>query len=161
MDIKQVADVMAIVAALAAIGGGCVALATYRDTLKLRRAEWIEKLHAKFYESSTYKRIRWVLDYRPTPEYENLRKGISDQQSDDELCESFVDYLNFFEYIASLWELKQLSLAEVLMLFEYYLQLMNQEDFAVEFVEKQGFENLKKLLKCVPPKPSSRGTTTT
>ena len=75
-----VADATAIVATAAAIWGGCVALRTYQHNVQLRRAEWIEKLHAKFYESPTYKRIRWVLDYRPTPEYANLSKGISGQQ---------------------------------------------------------------------------------
>ena len=77
------------------------------------------------------------------------------EHTDDELCELFVDYLNFFEYIANLWELKQLSREEILKLFEYYLRLLQQHDFIVSFIRDNGFESLEKLLKSLPVKPES------
>jgi hypothetical protein len=158
LEYKPVADIVAVVLAL--IGAG-IALATYRRSVRLKRAEWIDKLHEKFYESSNYKHIRQLLDYPHDPELEELRKGLAGENPDIELCESFVDYLNFFEYIASLWRLKQVSVKEVLMLFEYYLGLLNKHDFAKKFIRKYGFESLEMLLQQVQPpagaKPHGRG----
>lgn len=154
MEMK-LAEVIPIIGVVVAVIGGIIALVTYRNSTRLKRAEWIEKLHSKFYELPTYKRIRRVLDYQSVPEYENLKKGITGEHTDDELCELFVDYLNFFEYIANLWELKQLFREEILKLFDYYLRLLQQHDFIVRFIRDNGFESLEKLLKSLPVKPES------
>ena len=74
----------------------------------------------------------------------------------DELVELFVDYLNLFEFIASLWRLKQLSLEEINMMFEYYLRRLNDFDFIADFIRKQGFENLNALLIEMGKKPHRR-----
>lgn len=57
------------------------------------------------------------------------------------------DYLNFFEFVAGLKAMKQLSLHEIKMLFEYYIRLLKRHDFVVKFIENQSFENLNKTLK--------------
>ena len=98
----------------------------------------------------TYKRVRRVLDYQSAPDYDNLCNAIGGAHVEDELCECFVDYLNFFEYIASLWKLGQLSQPEILMLFEYYLRLLKDRDFVWKFIREQGFENLEMLLNGLP-----------
>ncbi len=61
-----------------------------------------------------------------------------------------MDYLNFFEYIASLSRLGQLSQPEILMLFEYYLRLASDREFVRKFIREQGFENLELLLSKIP-----------
>jgi hypothetical protein len=83
-------------------------------------------------------------DYEP-PEFSTLREGV-EQGGSDELVESFVDYLNFFEFIASLWKLKQLQTDEVAMLFRYYLENLTHHAFITSFIRKNGFENLDALL---------------
>jgi hypothetical protein len=70
MDITQLKDWIAVVTGCFAVVGGWIALVTYRGNLRLKRAEWMEKLHSKFYESPNYKRIRRILDYRCEPDYE-------------------------------------------------------------------------------------------
>ena len=112
-------DWAAVFAAIVAALVGSFGVHAYWLISQLKRAEWIEKLHAKFFESQIYKRVRKVLDYRTTPDFETLKLIAEDQKGDDDLCESFVDYLNFFEYIASLWVLKQLKLTEIHILFDY------------------------------------------
>jgi hypothetical protein len=121
-----------------------IALVTYRRNVKTKRAEWLSTLHAKFFESTTYKSMRHIIDYQPA-EFATLRECLV-QGGSDQLIESFVDYLNFFEFIASLWKLNQLSIEEVAMLFEYYLTNLASHQFILDFVATQGFENLSSLI---------------
>jgi hypothetical protein len=136
--------------------GAVVALWQYRIGTNLKKAEWIESLHSKFFESDTYKNIRRILDYESQPDFANLKTGLSDGSADHgELCESFVDYLNFFEFIASLGELNQLTKREIFMLFDYYLHLLHRHEFIRCYIREQGFESLEKLLDSLTPKPVS------
>lgn len=130
---------------ISGLAGGIVAVVTFWQNAKLKRAEWLYQLHAKFYESPAYKRIRHMLDYRPDPEFANLRTAVT-EGGHDELAEAFVDYLNFFEFVASLWKMGQLKQSEIAMIFEYYLLNLKDHEFVMEFVRRNGFENLETLI---------------
>jgi hypothetical protein len=136
--LKLILDVSALV-------GGGLALWTFWRNARLRRAEWLYNLHAKFYESSNYKRMRYTLDYEPQPEFDKLRNAVN-TGGNDELAEALVDYLNFFEFIATLWKLKQLTIKEIAMIFEYYVLRLRDHDFVMSFIAKNGFENLDRLI---------------
>jgi hypothetical protein len=136
--------VVRVILQLVAIGAPIWALITYQRNARIKRAEWLSSLHGKFFESANYKKIRHILDYEP-PALSTLREGV-EQGGSDELVESFVDYLNFFEFIASLWKLDQLRLDEVAMLFRYYLENLAHHAFVTSFIQKNGFENLEELL---------------
>jgi hypothetical protein len=137
-------DLMRVVLQVVGIVASIWALVTYGRNARIKRAEWLSSLHGKFFESSNYKTIRHILDYAP-PELSTLREAV-EQGGSDNLVELFVDYLNFFEFIASLWKLGQLRLNEVAMLFRYYLENLASHAFVTSFVQKQGFENLEELL---------------
>ncbi len=130
---------------LSGLVGGIGALVTFWRNAKLKRAEWLYQLHAKFYESPAYKRIRHTLDYQPDPGFADLRLAVT-QGGHDELAEAFVDYLNFFEFVASLWKMGQLGLREITMIFEYYLLNLRNHEFVMEFIKENGFENLEALI---------------
>lgn len=142
-----------VLKASAIIGGG-LAVLTFWRTAKVRRAEWLSNLHAKFFESSSYKRIRRVLDSSDVdPEFVQLKSDITDGRSTT-FAEEFVDYLNFFEFVASLRRLGQIKSEEIAMLFEYYLRLLRKHDFVRRFVRDNGFEELDQLLEeCVDRRP--------
>lgn len=123
------------------------AVVTYRRNVRIRRAEWLSTLHAKFYEADTYKHIRHLIDYEP-PEFATLQEAVESGGSET-LVESFVDYLNFFEFIASLWKLRQLSLEEIEMLLGYYLVNLSKHSFITAFIASQSFEHLADLLKAL------------
>lgn len=125
--------------------GGIIALVTFWRNAKLKRAEWLYQLHAKFYESPAYKRIRHMLDYQPDPGFADLRLAVT-QGGHDELAEAFVDYLNFFEFVVSLWKLDQLKQREIKMIFEYYLLNLKDHKFVMDFIQQNGFENLEALI---------------
>ena len=138
-------DTLKTILNLSALIGVVLAVVTFWRNVRLRRAEWLFSLHAKFYESQTYKRIRHILDYQPQPQFNELRKAVL-EGGNDEIAEAFVDYLNFFEFVASLWKLHQLSTREIRMIFEYYILLLKERDFALDFIKNNGFENLSKLI---------------
>jgi hypothetical protein len=127
-----------------ALGWGSSLYIWWRS-VKTRRAEWLYSLYAKFYEDDHYKKTRILLDYHPKDEIEKLYKGL-EEGCFPEKCEPLVDYLNFFEFIAGLQSMGQLTLDEVRMLFQYYLDIIRQHPPIVHFIETQGFEHLRKLL---------------
>jgi hypothetical protein len=138
---------------ISAVLGGTLALFTFWRTAKVRRAEWLSNLHAKFFEAPGYKRIRRVLDSSDSaPDLSKLRDDIAADAA-SELAEEFVDYLNFFEFVASLRKLRQLKLHEITMLFDYYLRLLSKHDFVRTYIRKNGFEQLELLFEeCVKAK---------
>jgi hypothetical protein len=74
-----------------------------------------------------------------------LEKALAGGGKDD-LVEELVDYLNFFEFVASLWKLNQLELDEISMLFEYYVLRLRDHGFLIAFIRENGFENLSDLI---------------
>lgn len=126
------------------IGGG-ITIYTYWRNSGLKRAEWLYSLYEKFFEQSYYKRMRQIIDYGREEDISKLKKGII-EDSEDELIEALVDYLNFFEFIASLWKLRQLSVKEISMVFEYYILRISDYDFLMQFLKDQGFEQLPGLI---------------
>ena len=146
--LKIIVDYCAILGA--AVGGvtAIVAVYTFWKNARLRQAEWLKTLHAQFYESDRYGKIRRILDYRPQDELDALKAAV---QRGDGTSEDFALYLNFFELIASLWKLRQLDLREVKMLFEYYVRLFDEKDlqFVRDYIKKWGFENLQELMAAV------------
>jgi hypothetical protein len=139
---KIVLPILAIL--IAAVGGG-IGIHTYWRNSQTRRAEWLCRLYEKFYEGDHYRKVRRILDYEPKEELTKLCDGLTGK-GDAELAEQLVDYLNFFEFIASLWAMKQLSLREIRMLFQYYLELNARHEPVFQFIKTQGFENLDKMM---------------
>jgi hypothetical protein len=150
MEFKQIIEWTPLIGLLLAAVGGGIALVTYRGNVLLKRAEWLDKLYTKFFESANYKRMRRFLDYRPAPDYANLQQALSRDGVDDELCESLVDYLNFFEYVSSLWKIGQLREDEIRMLFEYYVRDLRKHEFVWQFICGEGFEHLEELVTRLP-----------
>ena len=137
--------VLPTIAILIAAAGGGMGVHTYWRNSQTRRAEWLFRLYEKFYEGDHYKKVRRILDYEPKEELTDLCDSLT-ANGDAELCEQLVDYLNFFEFIASLWAMKQLSLREIRMLFQYYLELNARHEPVLQFIRTQGFESLQKMM---------------
>lgn len=146
MDAKDWIEAVKIL--LAAAGAG-FALYQYRLSTRLKKAEWIESLHAKFFESANYKRIRGILDHEKSADYADLKAAVLNTTDTAEqilLTELLVDYLNFFEFIASLPGLVQLDDREIALLFDYYIRLLKRHDFVMRFIRTEGFEKLASVL---------------
>jgi hypothetical protein len=136
-----------------ALVGGALAILTFWRTAKVRRAEWLSSLHTKFFEGSGYKEIRRILDGNDTdPDFSQLRSSIAARQSTS-LVDAFDDYLNFFEFVATLRKLRQLKPREISMMFDYYLRLLCKHDFVRSYIRTYGFEELEALIvECVEGK---------
>jgi len=61
-------------------------------------------------------------------------RGALQNHTEESLEEKLVDYLNFCEFIASLWKLRQLPIKEIQMMFEYYIRRLESYDFILEYL---------------------------
>jgi hypothetical protein len=145
MDWTLLPDIAKAVAAAVALLGAWFAYLTYRRSVKTRRAEWLSSLHERFFETDRYTTIRRVLDYQEQPVLSELTKAVH-VEIHHPLSDEFYRYLNFFELLASLRELGQISKKEILKLFEYDLRLITKHQFIIDCFKRQGFERLPDLL---------------
>jgi acyl carrier protein len=120
---------------------------TFSANQRIRRAEWLRSLFEKFYESQNYKEVRRWLDFEDLLQKE-LGNDITHIRNDEEHLkeEKLADYLNFFEFIAALEKLKQLSLTEIKLLFAYYLEKIKQTAVCVDYIQAGNYRNLSNLL---------------
>ena len=142
MDLKSILDASI---AIATITGGAVTIYTYLRNSGLKRTEWLYQLYEKFYEESYYKKIQQIIDYEREEEIGKLKNGI-ENACEDELIESLVNYLNFFEFITSLWKLGQLPIKEIAMIFEYYILRIADYEFFNKFLVAESFDHLPELI---------------
>jgi hypothetical protein len=130
---------------ISAVGGGTLAVVTFWRAANVRRAEWLSKLHAQFFEGSAYKQIRRALDNSKSPDLLQLQESTSADE-DSDLVEAFDVYLNFFEFVASLRKMHQLKTKEISMMFDYYLRLLCKHAFVRDYIRGHGFEELDALI---------------
>ena len=112
----------------------------------LQKNQWHSQLFKQFYIDETYKEMRYILDFKPKDKFNQLLESLK-PDSYDRISEQFFDYLNFFEYIASMCEAKQVDFNEVLNLFQYYLDILRKESFIRTEIKEEGFEFLFTFLK--------------
>ncbi len=117
-----------------------IALITYKQNSGRERAKWAVQLYEKFYEGVDYKRIRDALDCEANAK--DVKDLVVEEGSE------FTDYLNFFEMVTGLAENGQLSKADVLRLFQYYLQCLKRHDDVMRYLNdgSKGYETLRRFL---------------
>jgi|SRR4030095_2439779 len=111
----------------------------FKANQRVRRAEWLQSLYERFYEKDTYKDARRWIDFKL------LEKELANDQ-DHRKEEKLADYLNFFEFIATLEKMKQLSLVEIKLLFAYYLGQIKETPYCMEYIKTSNYRNLSNLL---------------
>jgi hypothetical protein len=112
---------------------------TFKANQKIKRAEWLKSLYEKFYESDLYKEVRKWIDF------ERLDAELSNDPGNVKE-EKLTDFLNFFEFIASLEKMKQLKIDEIQDLFSYYLTRIRQSEKLMAYIRQYEFKNLDRLL---------------
>jgi gamma-glutamylcyclotransferase (GGCT)/AIG2-like uncharacterized protein YtfP len=133
-----------LAAAIVGIVGAWIAVRSYRDGVRLKRAEWLQKLHEQFYGSDRYREMRTILDYESDPEFSLIKKYLAAQTRDQYVSQLF-DYLNFFEFVAALEQLRQLKFDHLMLLFEYPLKIIARSAYAQ--ATQGGYEQLAALLR--------------
>ena len=112
---------------------------TFEANRKIKRAEWLKSLYEKFYENEHYKTVRRWIDF----------DGLDSELRDDSSHvkeEKLSDFLNFFEFIATLEKMNQLKVQEIQDLFSYYLTRIRSSELCMNYVQTYEFKNLEKLL---------------
>lgn len=116
----------------------------YRKSNKVKRGEWLKSLYEKFYEAEAFKSIRREIEYDRLHSF--LALDEKEVPTNEESEEKLVDYLNFFEFIASLQNRQHIKKEEVEDLFNYYFQKLHDSAFLRKYINGNGFENLAKVL---------------
>ncbi|MEM0930616.1 MAG: hypothetical protein AAGI89_15110 [Pseudomonadota bacterium] len=148
-------DIISVLQALGFLVAGIVAVRTFTRDSGLKRSEWLERLHDKFYGQENYKYIRRALDYSSDHSFEQLKDNIVSRGYSDNV-EKLVDYLNFFHFIATLWDTNQLTEKEIRSLFNYYLKLLTKHDFIVDYMEREEFYLLLRMLRSFSMLPKKK-----
>ena len=156
-----VATISSVVAAVAI---AIPAILAYRESLRLRRAEWLHRLFQEYYSASTYRPIRQLLD-EPDGRAklsQMLSKlathGARLSPEESKTLYDLTDFLSFFEFIAFLRDEQALTLEDCKVLFHYYLQLLAQQQDVLDFMKRYGYGLLLELLADVTPLPASESS---
>lgn len=142
----------ALTLALAAIVAGFLAIRDYRTRALAEKSKWFLQLYEKLFEGGQFKDVRRKLDYGDTDEIKMLihrdAQSLEFSEAQQAKFDSFTDYLNFFEFIARLKEIGQLTSDDIDATFNYYLLLLTKprNPEIRQYLKKEGFENLDKLL---------------
>ncbi len=135
------------IASLVAAGvSAAFAARSYGQSVRLKRAEWLRGLHERFYESDLYREIRRILDYESEPEFSRIKEHLI-AETHDAYVEQLFDYLNFFEFVAGLLTLKQVTFDDLMLLFEYHLNVIARDEAIMDHVAGAGYEQLTALLR--------------
>ncbi|MDO8501469.1 MAG: hypothetical protein Q7S20_06475 [Gemmatimonadaceae bacterium] len=110
------------------MGGALFAINHYRRAVRTRRAEWLSSLHEKFFETDRYAHVRRILDYHEDPAYTELQEAVTAGKYLP-VVDEFFRYLNFFELLASLGQLRQISDNEILSKPTCWLRTDGTADF--------------------------------
>ncbi|HEY2351212.1 MAG TPA: hypothetical protein VGH83_01795 [Candidatus Acidoferrum sp.] len=141
-----------LILACAAILAGSLAYQDYRSKVTAEKSKWLLQLYEKLFENAHYKEVRRKMDYDETEEIKRLihadAKGAKFTPEQQAEFDAFTDYLNFFELIARLKAIGQLSGDDIKATFDYYLKLLvRQRNPEIRgYLVKDGFENLNKIL---------------
>jgi hypothetical protein len=142
----------ALTLALAAIVAGFLAIRDYRTRVLAEKSKWFLQLYEKLFEGGQFKDVRRKLDYGDTDEIKMLihrdAQSLEFTEAQQAKFDSFTDYLNFFEFIARLKEIGQLTSDDIDATFNYYLLLLTKprNPEIRQYLKKEGFENLDRLL---------------
>lgn len=144
---KEIEVIGSVVTAFSFTIGSVVALQQFYKNNKLRRTDLLNALFEKFFYQNKYSKIRKHLDY--SSKHDDLMKQLKEaliDHANEDIEERYVDFFNFFEFIAVLWKLGQLKIKEIKFMFEYYIKMIDNNTYAKQYLEENGFENLLDLI---------------
>lgn len=149
---------------VAAVAIAIPAILAYRESLRLRRAEWLHRLFQEYYSASTYRPIRQLLDEPDgRAKLSQMLSKLASRESrlspeESKTLYDLTDFLSFFEFIAFLRSERALTLEDCKVLFHYYLQLLAQQQAVLDFMKRYGYGLLLDLLTEVSPLPTSEAS---
>jgi hypothetical protein len=142
MSLQDWADVATVGAGLAALIVAFSALVAYWQfarNSRAQRAQWLVSLFERFYERDIYRDVRRDLEWNQGG---TINQSIESDEY-DAFEEKWTDYLNFFELIAYLREIGQLSDEDIKAMFQYWLRQLQGYG---EYLRSNGYDKLGRLL---------------
>ena len=123
----------------AAVIAAVFSVLQYWSNSRREKARWLLDLYQRFYQDPMRK-VREALDWAKADFCnEPLKEENSTQLA------NLDDYLNFFEFVAYLEKLGQISKEDIRHLFQYFLEDLGKEPVS-SYISRYGYENLYNLL---------------
>lgn len=148
MNWSLIAEVLKAAGGAVALLGIPITYLAYNRSVQTKRAQWLASLHENFFETDRYNEIRRVLDYAEEPSYAQLAAAVA-AGTYHPIADELWRYLNFFEFLAGLRQLGQISDKEIIRLFDYDLRLIRKQEFIMNALDPEGFDGLVILLRTV------------
>jgi hypothetical protein len=127
---------------MAALGAGLFGLVRYLRSERLRQTEQVRELYRMFFESSRYRRIRFIIGDKSSPEFEKLRAEIAAGGLPGELEGELIDLLNFFEFVSGLTRRGLVARSDVDWMFRSFIDRLAGVDFIRDYVFGGDYEEL-------------------
>jgi len=128
---------------IGALSAAAAALA-YVLNVRTKRAEFLIGLHKSFFADATgaYGQMKSLLDSGDASQNAALETVVREEKAE------FTDFLNFFELIAYLAEIKALERDDAEALLGYYFDLLRNKPSVWAYIaaRRNGFERLRHLL---------------
>lgn len=132
---------------MAALAAGLFGLFRYLRSERLRQTEQVRELYRMFFESSRYRRIRFIINDRSSPEFETLRTEIAAGGLPGDLEGELIDILNFFEFVSGLTRRGLVARADVDWMFRSFIDRLAAVDFIRDYVFQRDYEELAVLFR--------------
>jgi hypothetical protein len=140
---------LALIGIATAVVSAIFGIVEYRNSNRLRRAEWLYKLYQQFYVEENLKSIREELDSiagRKRLESIISKKENELNQDEERKLSLLCDYLNFFEVMFSLQKNTALIEQDIIDLFDYYLSSILKSKAVFDYAGLMGFDLLHDFL---------------
>ena len=122
----------------------------YKRSIDLKRAEWISKLYDTFYITEHFSYCKSNIIYSKTLNKEITTALINsfNWEAQDEksklVIEKVDNFLNFFEFIIYLNEIKQINSKDLNAMFSRFLKKIKSHDLLYKVIEKNWYKRLYK-----------------
>lgn len=155
-NLKDTAELLTGIGTVVLSSTAIFAFFSYRRQIKRERIKWLQQLYEQFYNQSRYKPVRQRIDFDDLDDllpllYQTQAMGQRPTREDCNKIDEFTDYLNFFEWIAFLESINELSFKHIDVMFNYYLKRILEVDDKhggklLTYINASGYEKFVGLL---------------
>lgn len=127
---------------MVALGAGLFGLLRYLRSERIRKTEQVRELYVMFFDSPRYRRIRFILAYPNSPEFQALRAELESHEVPKEMEGELIDLLNFLEFVSGLVRRGLVARIDIDWMFASFIDRIASIDFIRDYIQRHDFEEL-------------------
>lgn len=130
---------------VAALLAGLFGLFRYLRSERMRQTEQVRELFRMFFDNDRYRRIRFVLANKDSPEYAQLQPELASDGMPKELEGELIDLLNFLEFATGLTRRGLVHRRDIDWMFANFIDRVVKIDFIRAYILRRDYEELATL----------------